>query len=149
MITDKIENVKLYSGLKERIQKALEYIITTDLDNIKEGKYEIDGDNIYAMVNEYNTKDRSACFLEAHRKYIDIQYVVKGSELFGYAPFESQKPHAVYDAEKDFELFNEEPSFVKFDTGMFAIFFPGDLHMPGIKAYSSSKVKKILNRGFI
>jgi len=144
MITDKIENAKLYLGLNKRIQKALEYIITTDLINIKEGKYDIDGDNIYVLVNEYNTKERSECFLEAHRKYIDVQYVAKGSELFGYAPLESQKPYAIYDKEKDFELFNEESSFVKFDKGMFAIFFPGDLHMPGIKTVSSSKVKKIV-----
>ena len=144
MILDKIENAKLYKGLNDRVDRALEYIGKTDLINIEEGKYEIDGDNIYALVNVYNTKERSECYLEAHRKYIDVQFVVKGSELFGYSPLESQKPHAIYNEEKDFELFNEEPVFIKFYSGMFAIFYPGDLHMPGIKSESPAEVKKVV-----
>jgi YhcH/YjgK/YiaL family protein len=144
MIIDKIENAKLYSSLNERIIKALNYIISTDLKNITEGRHDIDSDIIYALINIYDTKDREDCHLEAHRKYIDVQFVVSGSELFGYAPLLNQKPHSEYNSEKDFELFDEEPSFIKFETGMFAIFFPEDLHMPGIKINSHARVKKVV-----
>ena len=144
MIIDKIENAKIYYGFNERISKALEYIKSTDLINLSEGKYELDGDDIYASINLYDTKDRKDCYLEAHRKYIDVQYVVTGSELFGYASFNKQKSHSAYNDEKDFELFDNEPVFIRFDEGMFAMFFPDDLHMPGIKINDSSKVKKVV-----
>jgi YhcH/YjgK/YiaL family protein len=144
MIIDKIENAKIYYGLNERISTALEYIKSTDLINLSEGKYELDGDDIYALINLYDTKDRKDCYLEAHRKYIDVQYVVTGSELFGYASFNKQKSHSAYNDEKDFELFDNEPVFIRFDEGMFAMFFPDDLHMPGIKINDSSKVKKVV-----
>lgn len=144
MIFDKIENAHLYTNLNEIIRKALDYIKSTDLVNIQTGKFEIDGNNIYVLINEENTKDKKDCFLEAHRKYIDVQYVVTGSELFGYASLKNQKLHTEYNSEKDFELFDDEASFIKFDEGMFAIFFPDDLHMPGIQINYPAKVRKVV-----
>ena len=144
MILDKIANAKIYAGLNNKIDKALEYIKNTDLIKIEQGKHEIDGDSFYALINEYDTKEKSECYLEAHRKYIDVQYVVSGSELFGYSPLNSQRPHSEYNEEKDFELFDDEPCFIKFDSGMFAVFFPDDLHMPGINIDKTSRVKKLV-----
>lgn len=144
MILDKIENANLYYGLNERINKALDYIKNTDFLNASEGKYELDGENIYSLINIYDTKDKKGSFLEAHRKYIDVQYVVSGVEMFGHSLMKNQKPHTPYNEEKDFELFDEECSLIKFETGMFAIFFPEDLHTPGIKNNISSTVKKVV-----
>ena len=83
MIIDKIENAHLYKGLSKRIEKAFEYIRATDLKNIKPGKYEIDGENIFALISEYKTKSEQEGKLEAHRKYIDVQYVISGEEIDG------------------------------------------------------------------
>jgi YhcH/YjgK/YiaL family protein len=144
MIIDKIENSGLYLNLSKRIAKAFKYVDSTDFSRIEPGRYEIEDDNIFAMVNEYETKNVSDCILEAHRKFIDIQYICSGVELIGVAPLVNQIPTKEYDETKDCAFFNEETSFVKMTGGMFAIFFPDDLHMPGVKTDSISKVKKVV-----
>jgi YhcH/YjgK/YiaL family protein len=112
--------------------------------NINEGRFEIAVDDVYALVNNYDTKNSGDGNLEAHRKFIDVQYVVSGSELMGYVPLKEQKPFKEYDAEKDFILYKDDPSFVKLDARMFAILFPGELHMPGIMINNPAKVKKVV-----
>jgi YhcH/YjgK/YiaL family protein len=144
MIIDKIENSKLYEGISQRIKEAFEYIRNTDLKNIKPGKYEIDGENIFALINEYKTKAESEGKLEAHRKYIDVQYVISGEELMGYAPLGIQQFFEPYKDENDIIFFNGEKSFTKVSSGMFAIFFPEDVHMPGISTGKISDVKKLV-----
>jgi len=144
LIIDKIENVKLYYNLGERIRKSFDYIIQTDFKNLQPGKYEIDGKNIFALVSEYETKLESEAKLEAHRKYIDVQYVIDGEELMGYAPLNTQEILEPYKEENDIVFFTGDKSFTKVSEGMFAIFFPEDVHMPGIKTGESSPVKKLV-----
>ena len=144
MIIDKLINAHLYSGLGERINKAFAYLKETDFTKMELGKYEIDGDNIFALVNEYNTKDESEGKLEAHKKHIDVQFVAKGSELMGYAPLKNQKVIDGYSEQNDITFFNGEKSFTQVDEGMFAIFFPTDIHLPGIKVNEKSYVKKVV-----
>ncbi len=144
MIIDRIENSEHYLNLGKRIARAFDYINSTDFSKIEPGKYEIDSDSIFAMVNEYETKDIKDCALEAHRKYIDIQYMYSGTELIGVTSLVNQIPVKEYNQEKDCVFFNEETSLIKMNAGMFAIFFPGDLHMPGVKENGLSNVKKIV-----
>ena len=144
MILDKIENSHLYSGLSKRIKKAFDYIRATDLKNIKPGKYEIDGENIFALISEYKTKSEAEGKLEAHRKYIDVQYVISGEEKMGYVPLNGQQILEPYKEENDIIFFAGEKSFTKVSSGMFAIFFPGDVHMPGVMTKESSPVKKLV-----
>jgi len=144
MIIDKIENAKLYYNLGMRIKKALDYTRQTDLKNLQPGKYEIEGDNIFALISEYETKTESEGKLEAHRKYIDVQYVIEGEELMGYAPLGNQQILEPYKEENDIIFYSVEKSFTKLSAGMFAIFFPTDVHMPGICVEKMSAVKKLV-----
>lgn len=144
MIIDKLSNSHLYSGLGERINKAFAYLKETDFSEIESGKYEIDGDNIFALINEYNTKDQSEGKLEAHKKYIDVQFVAKGRELMGYAPLSNQKVIDEYNDQNDITFFSGEKSFTQVDEGMFAIYFPTDVHLPGIKVKETAIVKKVV-----
>ena len=144
MIVDKLSNAHLYSGLGERIKKAFAYLKETDFSKMELGKYEIDGDNIFALVNEYSTKDQSEGKLEAHKKYIDVQFVAKGNELMGYAPLENQKVIDEYNGQNDIIFFSGEKSFTQVNEGMFAIFFPTDVHLPGIKLNEKTYVKKVV-----
>ena len=144
MIFDKLENSNLYTGMDGRIIRALDFLQKTDLVNSPEGRQDIDGDNIYALINDYVTKDASEAKPEAHIKYIDVQYVVSGCEYLGYAILNGQKPCKEYDYEKDYMLFDTDVSFLKFEAGMFAVLFPNDLHMPGIKYNEKSKVRKVV-----
>jgi len=144
MVIDKLKNSKLYENLGERIGKALNYLKETDFSKIENGKYEIEGNDIFAMVNEYNTKDATEGKLESHRNYLDVQYVAKGAEQIGYIPFNEQKPEIDYNIENDVTFYSGEKSFTKLEEGMFAIFFPTDIHMPGIKLDVPVKVKKVV-----
>lgn len=144
MIIDKLSNSDLYSCFGKRINDALAYLIKTDFSKLKPGKYEIDGDNIFALVSEYRTKDETEGKLEAHKKYIDVQFVAKGRELIGYAPLENQKIISEYNEQNDIIFYEGDKSFIKFDEGMFAIFFPNDVHMPGIIYKEKAYVKKVV-----
>lgn len=143
MIIDKIENSELYESLHPRFAKAFAFICKTDFSKLGDGKYEIENDDIFAIVQEYNTKDKKEAKLEAHRKYIDIQYIHSGVELIGVATLHNQIP-ITNDPENDIAFYQGEASFIKLKAGMFAIFFPDDLHMPGIKLTQSAKVKKVV-----
>ena len=146
MIIDKLSNSHLYSSLGERINIALAYLKQTDFSKTESGRYDIDGDSIFALVNEYTTKDESDGKLEAHKKYIDVQFVAKGCELMGYAPINNQKVINEYNEQNDITFFEGERSFTKVYEEMFAIFFPTDLHMPGIKVQKSEYVKKVVKK---
>jgi len=144
MIVDKTDNLKLYTHLGSKFQKAFAFITDPELMLLDNGKYEIDGDNVYAVVSEYQTKDETDGRFEAHRKYIDVQFVAKGTELIGYAPSKLQKIVTEYNDEKDMVFFSGDKSFIKIEKGMFAVFFPFELHMPGIKSTIREDVKKIV-----
>ena len=144
MIIDKLSNSHLYSGLGEKINKSFAFLKQTDFSKMESGKHQIDGENIFALVNEYNTKDKSEGKLEAHKKYIDVQFVAKGSELMGYAPLGNQKVIDEYNEQNDITFFSGDKSFTQVGEGMFAIFFPTDVHMPGIKFDEKSYVKKVV-----
>lgn len=142
MIIDIVENISLFNNLSINISKAFKYILQTDFSTLKKGKHEIDGDSIFVLVNEYETKQQSELLLEAHKKYIDIQIMLSGVEQVGYVPLKHQSPEKEYDPESDYMLFREDASFFRFEKGMFAIFFPADLHMPGVLTDTSSLVRK-------
>jgi YhcH/YjgK/YiaL family protein len=144
MIIDKIENSHLYINLGERIQKSFSYIKQTELKKLQPGRYDIDGDDIFALISTYQTKPESEGKLEAHKKYIDVQYVFEGEELMGYAPLGNQEILESYKEENDIIFYTGEKVFIKVTEGMFAIFFPDDVHMPGISVNKNSPAKKLV-----
>lgn len=145
MIFDKIENIELYFQLGERIKQALIYIRETDFTKLKTGKHNIDGDKLFVLVNEYKTKDISECVMEAHKKYIDLQYMYKGCEKIACSILTDQEPTKNYDSENDYSLYKPfDFSIIKLETGTFALFFPDDIHMPGIVHNESKNIKKIV-----
>ena len=144
MIVDKIENSGLYKNLSERIKRSFDYIKQTDLKKLQPGRYDIEGDNIFALISDYQTKLESEGKLEAHKKYIDVQYVIEGEELMGYAPLRNQQTLEAYKEENDIIFYKGEKVFIKVTEGMFAIFAPEDVHMPGIQSEKKSLVKKLV-----
>lgn len=145
MIIDKIENISLYKGLYKRLDFAFDYITNADFSNLKAGKYQIDGNDVFILVNEYETKLVKAEVLESHRKYIDVQYILSGEEVIEYSPFDKQVINRNYDSENDYSFYHTENSIkLTFKAGMFSIFLPEDLHMPGVISKSPSKIRKIV-----
>jgi YhcH/YjgK/YiaL family protein len=145
MILDTLQNAHLYYGLGPKFIKAFEYLKNTDFNALEKGKYEIDGTEIFAIVNEYDTVDTAGELMESHKKHIDVQYIVKGAELIGHDYLLQKTPSQAYDDAKDFMLFAEQPAFFsKLEQDQFAIFFPTDLHMPNIRITDPIPVKKVV-----
>lgn len=145
MIIDTLNNARLYYGLGPKYIKAFEYLQQTDFSILEKGKYEIDGTDIFAIVNEYDTISTDGEQMESHRKYIDVQYIVSGEELIGHDFLKEQVPSKAYEEETDFMLYGAPPGFYsKLEQGMFAVFFPTDLHMPNIKVKDPAPVKKVV-----
>ncbi len=126
------------------LSSAFTWLEETDLQQIKPGRYPIDGDHIFALVSDYQTKDGDEGKWEAHEVYADLQYVVQGSELLGYAPLREMEVIKPYDEENDYALFDGPGEFVHFAEGMFAILMPQDAHMPGIAFETPEPVRKVV-----
>ena len=132
MIKDSIKNASVYTGIHPGIDKALVTIANGDFRNWDIGRHDILGDDIFCLIQEYETKPEGR--LEAHNEYIDIQVVLKGIERIGYADRSSLTPDGNFDESADVGFFegNGDPVFLK--EGDFAIFFQGDSHAPGLNS---------------
>lgn len=105
MVFDKIKNASQYYGINKNVKKALEYLAKTNFDNIEPGRYEIDGNTVYALVQQYETRNRDQGKWEAHKKYIDVQYVANGFERMGYANNQEMELSVNYNEETDIMFF--------------------------------------------
>jgi len=145
MIKLKINKIKETSKLSENIEKALEYIKKTDFNTLENGKYEISGKDIFAIVQDYHTKNQSEGKWEAHKKYIDIQYVIKGEEKIGWGLISDFTQITEYDSEKDIYFLNGEGVFESIKEGELAVIFPEHAHMPSLSVSNISQyVKKVV-----
>lgn len=144
MIVDKLSNATLYQRLTPRISIALEYLQSTDFSKLEPGKYEVDGKEVYALVSAYNTKKLEDARWEAHRKYLDIQYVIEGAEQMGFTPIDKLTQVDDYNNEKDILFFTGSGDYATIEAGMFAIFFPQDGHQPCVEISESKPVKKVV-----
>ena len=144
MILDKLENASLYSCISNNLKKGFEFLKNTDLPALSPGRHDIDGNDVFALVSEYDSKNPEDCRLEAHRIYTDIQYLVSGKELIGYETLGTQAVSSEYNPEKDIAFYKGDGTPILLEAGMFAVFFPQDVHRPCIFAEKPEKVKKIV-----
>ena len=144
MIMDTIRNAALYKGIDPKLWKALEYLARTDFEEMAPGRYDIEGNNIYALVQQYETKPRGKDVWEAHRRYIDVQYVAAGVETMGYASIGNLAVTQAYLANDDYELFAGNGDFVTAHAGTFFVFFPEDAHMPCLAVEAPAPVRKVV-----
>ena len=145
MIIDKLENSHKYYVLGDNFKKAFEYLKNTNIVELENGKHVLDGDNLFVSVQDYYTKSLEDCKFEAHKKYIDIQYIAKGFEKLGYANIDECLPTTTYDENADITFLdcqNDKQSFVNADEGYFVIFMPQDAHMPCVSVDEAKFVKK-------
>ena len=84
------ELARQISKNKERWEKALLFLKTTDLEKINIGRHELDGNNLFVLVDEYITREEKETQFEAHKKYADIQYLVFGQEKIGICNIKEQ-----------------------------------------------------------
>jgi YhcH/YjgK/YiaL family protein len=146
MIFDRIDNAKSYGTLGPRFVKAFAWLTETKIDSLAVGKYEIEGTDVFALVQEYESKAPENGKWEAHRKYVDVQYVAGGEEYIGFANLCRTIP-GEYDSVKDFLPVKTKADFdIRLVPGDFAVLFPYDAHMPGMSLDPAkpSKVRKVV-----
>lgn len=146
MIVDTIDNKKFNATLSGGVAKAIEIAAKTDFTTMADGRYEVDGDKLYYIVMRYKTRPVEKGKLEAHRKYIDVQYVVSGCEAIGYAPLESMMPDTEYDGTKDILFFQNTPLMTKLilTQGMYSVLYPEDGHAPCLTALDEQEILKVV-----
>ena len=146
MIFDNVKNCSLYYGSHENFKKAFDFILKAVNENLPVGKYEIDGNNVYATVLEYVSFDYEKAKFEGHRKYIDIQFIVSGTEKILVEDIASSKINSEYKDAIDIEFYNDsqDACALILNAGDFAVLFPHDIHKPSLKVTEPANVKKIV-----
>jgi len=146
MILDRLENAERYFPLHAGFARACDYLRRTDFTKMTPGKHEVDGERLYAMLNKGAGRGREGARLEAHRRYIDIQYTIVGPDEIGWSPLTvCRQIHTPFDAEKDFGLFADQPqAWIAVPAGSFAIFFPDDAHAPMGAAADCQLLKAVM-----
>jgi YhcH/YjgK/YiaL family protein len=144
MITDTLTQCDRYTSLSPRFAAAFSFLKQLPADQ-PSGRYPLDGDDCFALVQTYTTKPSAAAKFEAHRKYIDIQFVQAGRETIFWTPLntltEIVQP---YDADKDIAFYATPAHMVPIHlrAGEFTIFFPEDGHAPGMEYGGLTEVRK-------
>ena len=133
-----------YRDLSPRFALAFDFLKSFD-GNLAPGKVIISGDEVYAMIQAYDTSPAVERKWEAHRRYADVQFVCSGQELIYHSPLDLISSVQPYDEKGDYELFvGPDLQFVNLRAGDFGIFFPEDGHKPGCSAGSAIPVKKVV-----
>lgn len=144
MIIDRLSNPSRLFALPARLARALDYLRGTDMRTVALGRHDLDGDHLFALVQEYTTRAPGDCVWEAHRRYIDVQFMAVGTERMGIAPLAAMREREPYDAARDVAFFEPGTEFVTIREGMFAIFGPEDVHSPCHRAGEPALVRKVV-----
>jgi biofilm protein TabA len=132
MITDLIANAATYKDLSPRIAAALEFLRHDDLASLATGRYTVAGDSVFAIISDYQTSPSDQAKWEAHRRFIDIHYLISGNERVGYSPAQRLSIAVPYQPEHDCLFLSGHGDWLTLSKGKFAIFYPQDAHCPGI-----------------
>lgn len=142
MILDVLANAAVYYPLHPLFAEGFRFIHEQG-QSAPAGRYELAG-GAYVLVQEYDTKPAEGAKFEAHRRFIDIQYVVSGAELAYYANLDQMKADA-YLPEKDYVGLEGSGSALQLGAGDFAIFYPQDAHLPSrVTAAGPQPVRKVV-----
>lgn len=134
MISDNLKNSHKYFEAHDGFEKSFEFIKKATEENLPVGRYEIDGDKVFAFIQEYTSNYEENGSYEGHRNYIDIQHILSGVEVIEVINIDKATVKTEYNAEKDIGFFeeNQKAGKVVLEAGEYGIFFPWDIHKPGL-----------------
>lgn len=143
MILDNIRNISNYAAPGSQVYQALEILQKTDFAALEDGKtYLLDGPELRYSIQSYETRQSNET-PEAHRDFIDIQYVLSGTERMGVGQLADMTEEVEARPENDCWLYHGPMDLVTVRSGMFAVFFPNDAHAPGVSpAEGPNRVRK-------
>lgn len=145
MIFDSVSNAQIYYPIHFGFSTVFDFLNSNDVTCLDDGKYELDGDDVFLIATTYKTKNFISDGWESHRRYIDIQLVLEGEENIYYSPLESLNEADSYSMEKDYLKLSGEGTPLTLKPGSFMILFPADGHQPGIQTGKDAQpVKKLV-----
>lgn len=132
MILDHLGNAARYVNLNPGFRAGFDFLLRPNLLSLDSGRFDLQGDQVFALMNRDPGRGREGARLEAHRKYIDIQFLVEGDEEIGWRPTsECRHVTETYDESRDIGFFGDVPyTWIKLPVGKFMILFPDDAHAP-------------------
>lgn len=142
MIVDTIENAARYASAHRLLPDAFAALRDPDVTTLPPGEYEVQGRSLYVVVTEGKGKAPSEAPLEAHRRYIDIHYLLSGEESIGWkGAGDCVDVRVPYEEGKDIAFWEDTPTtWIRMRPGMFAVFFPPDAHAPMVSTGSLRKI---------
>ena len=128
------------------LERAFAYLESASVESKAPGRHEIDGERMYSIILEDKTLAPETAEFEAHRKYIDVHYLIRGQEMIGSATIASLRQIKPYTPEDDAEIYERPGKYRRLilKPGEFAVFFPGQAHMPGCYTKRSEEIKKVV-----
>lgn len=140
----RIEDCRKFAT-NDRLEKAFAFLSRKDIAALPLGRHEIDGDNVFAFVQECELRPLAAMKIEAHRRYIDIQAPLDGSEAYGYGRLTDENAKRPFDIERDVGFYDQKVDVKVLNPGEFALFIPPyAVHGPSCTAGVVEKRKKIV-----
>ncbi len=142
MILDKLQNASRYHCLHPLFEKAFQFLQESELDRLPLGKMDIQGSDLFAIISEGTGIQEQDAKLEVHRKYIDIQFIVSGTDHMGWKDLDMcEAPNEPYNAERDAAFFPDKTqSWFDVPAGSFTIFYPDDAHAAMITMAAVRKI---------
>lgn len=131
MIYDSLKHLSEYQGIDPRLFRALQLLQDTDFSQLEDGQYEVEGRDLFFSLQSYDSKEINDT-PEAHREYIDIQFLIQGREKIGVAPLEDMVSEVEAYPERDIWFYRGPMDEITLSKDRFAVFFPGDAHAPCI-----------------
>lgn len=143
MIFDTLSNFHCYEKVHPFFRLVSRHLKSNKFGKMNTGRINLEK-KIFVIIDKYLTKDIKDKFIECHKKFIDIQVIIKGKEKIGICSRKECKATNKYDKEKDLEKLKGEMDFITLKNGYFAVFFPQDAHMPGLIDGKAAEIKKIV-----
>ncbi len=133
--------------LRQRVDFAIQYIKSLDKSDLAVGSYPVN-DFLYLSVQEYDTREEKDCITESHRKYVDVQWIVKGKEAIGVSDISRLRPEKEYSEEKDLVLWKPSRDMMRtvLTEGSYAVFYPEHAHRGCMAVEGVERVRKIVGK---
>lgn len=141
MILDSLDHIDTYRGVHPRIWEALQ-LLRTDLSGLADGRYELDGDRIFYMIQTYTTRPVND-LPEAHRRYADIQCVLSGAECIDVGEL-ARMTEVEAHPERDLWLYRGRLDRLTMTPGRFMLLFPQDAHAAAIAVDEPAACHKVV-----
>lgn len=152
MVVTDLDHIIEQVALTPALEKAFAFLGQIRRPGLKDGRIEIDGDRVYALIQTYETLTIDAVRVEAHRRYVDLHYIISGFECIACAPSELVRSPTVYDESSDV-WFGVAPldvtTLVRLSAKHVAVFYPTDAHAPKLAAGQPARVNKVVVKAII